>query len=56
MRLIPPGFVATYVGQFETHWNQLMAGSMMVSLPTMLVFAFLQRYLVQGLTAGAVKG
>jgi len=56
MRLIPPGFVATYVGQFETYWNQLMAGSMMVSLPTMLVFAFLQRYLVQGLTAGAVKG
>ena len=56
MRLIPPGFVATYVGQFETYWNQLMAGSMMVSLPTMIVFAFLQRYLVQGLTAGAVKG
>jgi len=56
MRLIPPGFVETYVGQFETYWNQLMAGSMMVSLPTMLIFAFLQRYLVQGLTAGAVKG
>ena len=32
-----------------------MAGSMMVSLPTMIVFAFLQHYLVQGLTAGAVK-
>lgn len=56
MRLIPPGFVLTYVGQFETYWNQLMAGSVMVSLPTILVFTFLQRYLVQGLTAGAVKG
>ncbi|MGH7056588.1 MAG: carbohydrate ABC transporter permease [Acetobacteraceae bacterium] len=56
MRLIPPGFVLTYVGQFETYWNQLMAGSVMVSLPTILVFAFLQRYLVQGLAAGAVKG
>ncbi len=40
MRLIPPGFVATYVGQFETSWNQLMAGSMMVSLPTMLFSPF----------------
>ncbi|MGH7190307.1 MAG: carbohydrate ABC transporter permease, partial [Acetobacteraceae bacterium] len=56
MRLIPPGFVLTYVGQFETYWNQLMAGSVMVSLPTILVFVFLQRYLVKGLTAGAVKG
>ncbi|MDA8050024.1 MAG: carbohydrate ABC transporter permease [Rhodospirillales bacterium] len=56
MRLIPPGFVLTYVGQFETYWNQLMAGSVMVSAPTILVFVFLQRYLVQGLTAGAVKG
>jgi len=56
MRLIPPGFVLTYVGQFETYWNQLMAGSVMVSVPTILVFMFLQRYLVQGLTAAAVKG
>lgn len=56
MRLIPPGFVATYVGQFQTYWNQLMAGSVLVSLPTVIIFILVQRYLVQGLSSGAVKG
>ncbi len=56
MRLIPPGFVATYVGQFQTYWNQLMAGSVLVSLPTIIIFTLLQKYLVQGITSGAVKG
>jgi multiple sugar transport system permease protein len=56
MRLIPPGFVATYVGQFQTYWNQLMAGSVLVSLPTVIIFTLLQKYLVQGITSGAVKG
>ncbi len=54
-RLIPPGFVLTYVGQFQTYWNQLMAASVLVSLPTIALFVLLQRYLVQGLTGGAVK-
>jgi multiple sugar transport system permease protein len=56
MRLIPPGFILTYVGQFQTYWNQLMAGSVLVSIPTVAVFTLLQRYLVQGLTSGGVKG
>ena len=56
MKLIPPGFVSTYVGQFQTYWNQLMAGSVLVSLPTVVIFMLLQRYLVAGLTAGGVKG
>jgi multiple sugar transport system permease protein len=56
MRLIPPGFVATYVGQFQTYWNQLMAGSVLVSLPTVIIFILLQKYLVQGISSGAVKG
>ncbi len=56
MKLIPPGFVSTYVGQFQTYWNQLMAGSVLVSLPTVVIFILLQRYLVAGLTAGGVKG
>lgn len=55
-RLIPPGFVATYVGQFQTYWNQLMAGSVLVSLPTVIIFILLQKYLVQGISSGAVKG
>lgn len=56
MRTIPPGFLLTYVGEFQYQWADAMAGSVMVSLPMIAVFIFLQRYLVQGMTAGAVKG
>ncbi len=37
-------------------WGLLNAGAVVVSLPLAVLFAFVQRYLVQGLTAGAVKG
>ena len=33
-----------------------MAASVLATLPTIVLYAFLERYLVQGLTAGAVKG
>jgi multiple sugar transport system permease protein len=56
MRTIPPGFLLTYVGEFQYQWSDAMAGSVMVSIPMIAVFIFLQRYLVQGMTAGAVKG
>jgi multiple sugar transport system permease protein len=56
MRTIPPGFLLTYVGEFQYLWADAMAGSVMVSLPMIAVFIFLQRYLVRGMTAGAVKG
>jgi multiple sugar transport system permease protein len=56
MRTIPPGFMLTYVGEFQYLWADAMAGSVMVSLPMVVVFIFLQRYLVGGMTAGAVKG
>jgi len=56
MRTIPPGFLLTYVGEFQYQWADAMAGSVMVSLPMIVVFIFLQRYLIRGMTAGAVKG
>lgn len=37
-------------------WGQFAAGSVMAGLPVVLLFLFLQRYIVSGLTAGAVKG
>jgi len=36
-------------------WNELMAASFVGILPVLIVFLFLQRYLVAGMTAGAVK-
>lgn len=55
MRTIPPGFLLTYVGEFQYYWSDAMAGSVIVTLPMIIVFILLQRYLVQGITAGAVK-
>jgi multiple sugar transport system permease protein len=43
-------------GQFFTDYNLLAAGSIMVALPTVVVFFILQRHFIAGLTLGANKG
>nr|WP_236671595.1 carbohydrate ABC transporter permease [Streptomyces sp. 7-21] len=45
----------SYSTQNEVYWNQVMAASLVVSVPVVAGFLLLQRYLVAGLTAGAVK-
>ncbi|MDS2171303.1 MULTISPECIES: carbohydrate ABC transporter permease [unclassified Nesterenkonia] len=44
-----------YASQTDVFWNQLMAASVVVSLPVLLGFMLVQRHLVTGLSAGAVK-
>ncbi len=44
------------VTQFRVLWPQLMAGSVIAVFPPMILYLILQKYLVQGLTGGAVKG
>jgi arabinogalactan oligomer/maltooligosaccharide transport system permease protein len=44
------------VGGFDPNWGVFAAGSLLLSLPVVLVFFFVQRQMVEGLTAGAVKG
>jgi multiple sugar transport system permease protein len=44
-----------YSTQFLVYWNQVMAASLVVSIPVVAGFLFLQRYFIAGLTAGAVK-
>ena len=53
---LPPGLVLKYVGEFQTAWADMMAASLLVSLPVVVAFIIFQRYIVGGLTAGAVKG
>lgn len=56
MRTLPPGIIQSFVGQFYLNWANVMAASVLMTVPVTLLFIFFQRYLVQGLTAGAVKG
>jgi arabinogalactan oligomer/maltooligosaccharide transport system permease protein len=45
-----------FVGGFSQQWGYFAAGSIIVSIPVVLLFLYLQKYLVSGLTAGSVKG
>jgi arabinogalactan oligomer/maltooligosaccharide transport system permease protein len=51
-----PVVLQSYVGDYSTEWGRFAAGSIVVSVPVMLLFYVLQRHLVHGLTAGSVKG
>lgn len=51
---LPVGLFA-YFGRQEVIWNELMAASFVGIAPAVIAIFFLQRYLVSGLTAGAVK-
>ncbi len=45
-----------FISSFNIDWGSMSAAAVLTILPTMLLFAFASRYIVQGLTAGAVKG
>jgi len=47
--------VARMVGEFRIAWPMLMAGSLLGALPSVLLYVGLQRFLISGMTAGAVK-
>lgn len=47
--------LASLQGQFVTDWPVIVAGALIGTLPTLLVFLFLQRYFIEGLTLGSTK-
>ncbi len=47
--------LATLRGQYNTDWPVITAGALLATVPTLLVFVFLQRYFIQGLTLGSGK-
>ena len=46
----------TFVGSMNTKWHYAMAGMTLAVLPSIIIFIFLQKYIVDGVVAGAVKG
>ncbi len=47
--------IYSLLAEFVTEWSMMMAFSVLASAPLVLAFIFLQRYVVQGMTAGAIK-
>ncbi|MBU0581049.1 MAG: carbohydrate ABC transporter permease [Candidatus Margulisbacteria bacterium] len=54
-RTIPAG-IRLFVGNFQNRFDLLMAASTVTTIPVMVMFFLLQKHIVSGLTAGAVKG
>ncbi|WP_438490592.1 sugar ABC transporter permease [Streptomyces sp. S186] len=50
------GGLQTFVNQYTNDWGSMTAAAVLIAVPAALVFAFAQRHLVAGLTAGTTKG
>ena len=50
-----PAGLYEFIGYQTVKWNEMMAASLVGIIPVLLVFIFLQKYIVEGLTVGAVK-
>lgn len=56
MRVLPIGIRGLILEEGSIDWGVVMAGTLFVVLPVLLVFLYAQRYIVDGIAAGAVKG
>jgi ABC-type glycerol-3-phosphate transport system permease component len=48
--------IAFNIGQYRIQWNELMASAVVATIPTIVLYSILERHMVRGLSAGAVKG
>ena len=56
VRPLTTGVMNMLITSFNIEWSLLMAASVMMSIPLLIIFAFLQSYLTSGFGAGGVKG
>ena len=55
MRTLASGIAMTYLGEYNYDWGRVMAAAVGAAVPILVIFIFLQKYMIAGLTAGAVK-
>ena len=48
--------IFNFMGQYGTKWSYLTAFAVVTIIPVALIFIFMQKYIVSGMTSGAVKG
>lgn len=53
-RTLPVG-LSLFLGEYRVMWGWVMAGATLAVLPVVIVFLYLQRYIIMGLTAGVIK-
>lgn len=54
-RTIPIG-LRTFIQQYTTEWGQMLAASTLAALPPLILFLLVQKWMIRGMAAGAVKG
>jgi multiple sugar transport system permease protein len=54
-RTLPAGIAMAFLGEYGYDWARVMAAAVAASIPILVIFIFLQKYMIAGLTAGAVK-
>ncbi len=52
---VPVG-LASFSGEFQSEWEMIMTGAAVATLPTLIIFLFLQRYIIRGVILGGLKG
>ena len=55
VRTLPAGITMAFLGEFEGNWSEMMALAVMVTLPVFLLFMVMQKSILKGMTAGALK-
>jgi ABC-type sugar transport system permease subunit len=55
-RMTMPVGIQSFMQQYSTDWGSLMASAALAMVPTLILFLFIQKYMISGATAGAVKG
>jgi arabinogalactan oligomer/maltooligosaccharide transport system permease protein len=56
IRTVAVGLQQFVAGQYSENWGAFAAGSILASIPIVIIFLSLQKYIVSGLAGGAVKG